>query len=97
MPPWRLAGIDVLPASPENGLGFDFWSTRLFLEYPSDTGLLAGVLVVLLILEVAIVATGARIVSYLRGEARLWSGLSRIWLIASTSAFLLFDAIHFLL
>ena len=97
MPPWRAAGIDVLPSHPEFGLGLDFWSTRLFLEFPSEWTLLAGVIAVLLLLEAAVVLAGARLVAFLGERESIRSGWARAWIPASAAAFLVFDVIHFLL
>ncbi len=61
-PPWKkFWGIDVVPAHPEYGLGLDFWSVLLRTNFPSSTGLLTGAFLVLLLLEVALVVSGAHL------------------------------------
>lgn len=97
MPPWRMMGIDLLPEQPQFGLGLDFWSTRLWIDYPSHTGLLIGAFLVLLALETTIVAFGAKLLALLTGHAALRSKPTQAWMMASAIILLLFDGIHFLL
>ncbi len=97
MPPWRMMGIDILPQHPGDGLGLDFWSTILFTDFPSNTGLLMGAFAVLLVLETAVVAFGAKLVALLTGRSSFRSRTMQAWLVCATVIFLLFDGIHFLL
>ncbi|MHB0871324.1 MAG: phospholipid carrier-dependent glycosyltransferase [Chloroflexota bacterium] len=97
-PPWKkLWGIDVVPAHPEYGLGFDFWSMRLRTDFPSFTGFLAGVGLVVLLLEAALVASGARLVSLLFVRSTRRSRAVKAWIVSSAIVLLLFNGIHFLL
>jgi hypothetical protein len=96
-PPWRMMGVDIVPEQPANGLGLDFWSTRLWTDFPSNTGMLVGIALVLLALETAIVFTGARLVSLLSGHLALQSRAAQAWIIGATLTLLMFDGIHFLL
>jgi hypothetical protein len=97
MPPWRLWGIDAAPANPEHGLGFDFWSMKLWTDFPSHHGLLAGVFLLLLLLEAVVMFSGARLVGMIARASPRQGILVRGWLAASASAFLAFNVIHFLL
>jgi hypothetical protein len=96
-PPWRLWGIDVMPASPEHGLGLDFWSMRLWVDFPSYPGFLGGVFVLLLLLQALMIASGARLVGIVAGASPHRGALVRGWLAASASVSLAFNVIHFLL
>ncbi len=96
-PPWRLMGIDIVPEQPKNGLGLDFWSTRLWADFPSHAGLMAGVFAILLTLETAVVASGARVVAFLTAQATIRSWAVRSWIAGSALLFLAFDVLHFLL
>ena len=96
-PPWKLWGIDVTPAHPEHGLGFDYWSMRMRTDFPSYPGFLAGIAVAVLILEVALVAGGARLVHILFARSARRAGAVTGWLLLSGTALVLFDGIHLLL
>ena len=96
-PPWKLWGIDVTPAHPEYGLGFDFWSMRMRTDFPSYFNFLAVVFLAVVLLEAALVATGARIVAALFSLSQHRFGALRAWVLASIVALLIFDVIHVVL
>lgn len=95
-PPWKMFwGIDVVPQRPGDGLGgFDFWSMHLRTDFPSSPVLLAAVALIVLLLEVAIVASGTRLTSLLFVRSTRRRGAVRAWITLSILALLLFDGIH---
>ena len=96
-PPWKMFwGIDVVPQTPSLG-GFDFWSMHLRVDFPSSTGLLVAVALVVLLLEIVVVTTGTCLTSLLFVRSTRRRGAVRAWLALSILALLLFDAIHFFL
>ncbi|MGE5619844.1 MAG: ArnT family glycosyltransferase [Sphingomonadaceae bacterium] len=97
-PPWKkFWGIDVVPAHPEHGLGFDFWSMRLRTDFPSYTGFLTGVAIAVLLLEAALVASGALLVSLLFVRSTRRPRAVKTWIGLSCLILLLFNGIHLLL
>jgi len=98
-PPWKMFwGIDVVPLRPAEALGgFDFWSMHLRVDFPSSTTFLAIVALVVLSLEVALVVTGAGLVSLLFSQSARRTKAVRAWLLGSALALLLFDGVHLLL
>ncbi len=98
-PPWKMFwGIDVVPQRPQDGLGgFDFWSMQLRTNFPSSPAFLAVVALIVLLLEVGIVVSGARLISLLFVKSQHRRGAVRVWIILSVLALLLFDGIHLIL
>jgi hypothetical protein len=96
-PPWRLWGIDAIPSNPEHGLGLDFWSMKLWVDFPSYPGFLSLVFLLLLLLQALMMISGARLVGVLAGASPRRGVLVGGWLAASASASLAFNVIHFLL
>jgi len=84
----------VLPAHPEYALGTDLWSLRLRTEFPSAPGFIAGILVVLVLLEAVLVVAGARLVSLLFASYAYRVGGMRLWVVSAVVVLLLFDALH---
>ena len=96
-PPWRLWGIDAIPAHPEYGLGLDFWSMRLWTDFPSNTTFLAEVFLILLLLEAALILAGTRLTGIIFNYSRKRSRAIRTWQVSSVIILATFDVIHFLL
>lgn len=97
-PPWkRIWGIDVVPERPDHGLGFDFWSMKLRTDFPSYTTFLAGVALILLLLEVTLVVSGAQLLSLLFARSKHHRRTIIAWIVSATLILLAFDGIHLLL
>lgn len=96
-PPWKLWGIDVQLPHPEYGIGFDFWSMKMWTDFPSYPIFRAGVFIALLLIEVVLVTSGSRLVSALFAGSPRRTRALRTWLLTSITLLLLFDGIHFIL
>jgi hypothetical protein len=70
---------------------------HLRVDFPSSTTFLAIVALVVLSLEVALVVTGAGLVSLLFSQSARRTKAVRAWLLGSALALLLFDGVHLLL
>ena len=90
-PPWRLWGINVVPAHPDYGLGVDFWWVRLKTDFPASPPLLGVAALVLLSLEAGLVFFGARLVGFLFGRSGRHKRAVPMWIAASSAALLLLD------
>ena len=95
--PWSRFGIDAVPASPQHGLGLDFWSLSLvesFLAYPA---FLIWVVSLLLVLQFA--ALGA----WIGVSKRVWPSSRGFWSVrflavgAFAALLISFDTLHFML
>ncbi|MGI5836435.1 MAG: ArnT family glycosyltransferase [Chloroflexota bacterium] len=97
-PPWKaLWGIDAVPANPEYGLGFDFWSMKMKTDFPSFTTFLFGVGLIILLLEAILLFTGTRLISLLFNRSKYRSTVLRAWIVSAILILLIFDGIHFIL
>lgn len=97
-PPWKMIwGIDIVPNNPHHGLGFDFWSMRMKTDFPSYTGFLVGVGLVLLLLEAVLLLAGIRLISLLFKQSRHHGAVMKAWIALATLILLIFNGIHFLL
>ena len=92
--PWSRFGIDAPPLRPENGLGLDFWSMKLFESFQAYPALAAWVGATLLTLQIVSLGAWAVLV---RG---LWPWLRpavRLVPVGTYAAVLLiFDTLHFM-
>lgn len=97
-PPWKLFwGIDAVPEHPEYGLGFDFWSMRMWTDFPSFYLFRAVIALIVLALQATVLVAGARIIAFLLQDSAYRSRAVRGWIGVAALAFLVFNGIHFLL